>query len=69
MEEVRLTISVEEAARRIGVSRGLAYSLCRQGRLPVVRFGKRILVSKAGLAALMNASIQTDSVGHAQGKG
>lgn len=58
MEDQRLTISVEDTARTLGISRGLAYSLARQGKLPVVRFGKRILISKAGLTALMNSSVQ-----------
>ncbi len=45
-----LFVSVEEAARRIGIGRTLAYSLCRaflEGRpdgLRCVRLGRRLLV-------------------------
>jgi excisionase family DNA binding protein len=41
----KLTMNLAEAARRLGISRGLAYSLAAQGRLPVIRLGeKRMLV-------------------------
>lgn len=50
----RLTISVEEAGRKLGISRATAYALANQGRLPVIRFGKRLLVSKAGLERMVN---------------
>jgi hypothetical protein len=42
------TVSVEAAAKRLGLSRSLAYGLARQGSLapniPVLRFGARKLV-------------------------
>jgi hypothetical protein len=42
------TVSVEAAAKRLGLSRSLAYDLARQGSLgegiPVLRFGARKLV-------------------------
>ncbi len=41
----KLTMSLTETARKLGISRGLAYSLAAQGRLPVIRLGeKRLLV-------------------------
>ncbi|MFN0090197.1 MAG: helix-turn-helix domain-containing protein [Acidimicrobiales bacterium] len=44
-----LFVSVEEAARRIGIGRTLAYTLCRafeagEGGLCCVRLGRRLLV-------------------------
>ena len=44
----RLTISVEEAAEMLGISRNLGYVLARQGKLPgALALGqKRIVVSK-----------------------
>lgn len=58
----RATISVEEAARWLGISRGVAYDEARryettggkQG-LPVVRFGRRLLVPTYRLKALLGA--------------
>ncbi len=44
------TISVEEAAKRLGIGRALAYELAGRGELPgVIRLGHRFVVSKAGL--------------------
>jgi excisionase family DNA binding protein len=39
-----LTITVEQAARRLGISRGLAYTLVRRGEIPAVRLGRRLVV-------------------------
>lgn len=50
-----LTISVEEAARVLGISRGTAYSHARDGSLPTVRLGRRLLVPKAALEKLLSA--------------
>ena len=43
-----LTISVEDAARVLGLSRGLAYEAARRGELPVIRLGRRLLVPERG---------------------
>jgi len=40
----RLTMTVEEAAAAIGVSRATAYLLAKTGGLPVIRVGERRLV-------------------------
>ena len=46
MEEKRLTITVEEAGRILGISRGLAYQMAKEKRIPTIRFGKRLVVPK-----------------------
>jgi len=43
------TLSIEQAARVIGISRGLMYELAREGRVPVLRLGRRLLVPRAAL--------------------
>lgn len=53
--EERLTISVEEAAELLGVSRSTAYSLVRQGELPSLRLGRRIVVPVRRLLALLDS--------------
>jgi excisionase family DNA binding protein len=53
MDDTAATISVKRAAQILGVSRGLAYEMARQGRLPVIRFGRRLLVPKKALDALL----------------
>ena len=48
-----LTLSVEDAARLLGISRGLAYEAARRGELPVIRLGRRLLVPRARLYELV----------------
>lgn len=45
----KLTVTVEEAGRIIGVSRPVAYELAKREDFPAVRVGRRILVSCEGL--------------------
>lgn len=52
-EAERLTLTVEEVAHLLGISRGLAYELARSGRLPVVRLGRRLLVPKVALERML----------------
>ncbi len=48
--EGRLTLSVEEACRILGVGRTLGYELARRGELPgCLRLGNRYLVSRPAL--------------------
>ena len=42
----RLTYTVEEAARALGVGRGSAYGLLQRGQLPCVRVGRRTLITR-----------------------
>jgi excisionase family DNA binding protein len=48
-----LTYTVEEAGRLCGVSRGAAYQAVRSGDIPSVRIGRRLLVPRARLLALL----------------
>ncbi len=41
-----LTISVDEAAARLGISRGLAYESVHRGEIPSIRLGRKILVPR-----------------------
>ncbi len=50
----RLCLSVPEAAKLLGISRGLAYELARSGRLPALRFGRRLLIPRAALEKMLN---------------
>jgi excisionase family DNA binding protein len=54
--EGRMTLSVVEAAGRLGISRALAYELVRRGELPSLRLGRRLVVPEAALLALLAAS-------------
>jgi hypothetical protein len=42
----RRTYQVEEAGRKLGVSRAAAYAYARAGVIPTIRLGNRLLVLK-----------------------
>ena len=52
--ELTLTLSVEEAARLLGISPGLAYELVHRGELAAIRLGRRILVPRHAIESLVN---------------
>jgi excisionase family DNA binding protein len=49
----RLCIAVPEAAEMLGISRNFAYELVKQKQLPVIRFGKRLLIPRVALEKLL----------------
>ena len=51
--EERLTHTLNEAARRLGISKALAYEAAHRGELPVYRIGRRMLVPRAALLRLL----------------
>lgn len=54
MPTERLTITVEDAAALLGISRGLAYDLVRRGEIPALRLGGRIVVPKRRLQEMVD---------------
>jgi len=64
MEDQRLTITVSEAAHLLGISRGLAYEMARIGKLPTIRFGRRLLVPRWALYRLLEESGTGEDVSH-----
>jgi len=48
----RLTLTVEEAAQLLGISRALAYEAVQRGEIPHLRVGRRILVPRSLYAAV-----------------
>lgn len=53
MAEIRLTLSVDEAASLLGISRALAYELIARDELPSLRLGRRIVVPRRALEQLV----------------
>jgi excisionase family DNA binding protein len=49
----RRVYTVEEAGKLLGLSRPSAYAAAASGDLPVIRIGRRLLVSKAAIANLL----------------
>jgi len=55
----RLTLTVEEAAMALGISRALAYESVRRGEIPHIKIGRRILVPRAALDRILSGTQET----------
>lgn len=58
----RATLSVMEAAMIMGVSKNVAYEAVRQGEIPSIRLGGRILVPRTALERLLKTGNRTKPV-------
>ncbi len=47
-----------ETGRILGLSRGATFQAARRGQIPTIRIGRRLLVSKATLAKLLDVRPQ-----------
>lgn len=56
-----LTMTVDEAAQKLGISRNTAYACARSGELPIIRLGKRMLVPRAALEAMVRGDLKAAS--------
>jgi excisionase family DNA binding protein len=63
----RLTLDIDEVAPLLGINRSTAFELIRRGTfpLPVIRLGRRIVVSRKAVEALLGGSIGDDLGGDA----
>jgi excisionase family DNA binding protein len=50
----RATVSIVDAAKRLGIGRNQAYEAARRGEIPVIRIGKRLLVPRAALEKMLS---------------
>jgi excisionase family DNA binding protein len=50
----KLTYTVEEVGRLLGISRNSAYEAARRGEIPTIRIGRRILVPRSRIEAMIN---------------
>ncbi len=56
---VRQTLTVEEAAKALGIGRASAYEAVRKGELPAIRLGRRLVVPRAALERLLTSGTTT----------
>lgn len=54
----RLCITVPEAAEMLGISRNFAYELVKQKQLPVIKFGKRLLIPRLALEKKLEEGVE-----------
>ena len=52
----RMTLTIPEAARVLGIGRTPAYQAAHSGELPTIRIGRRLLVPRAALDHLLSAN-------------
>jgi excisionase family DNA binding protein len=53
LEQLPPTISVEHAGQLLGLGRSAAYEAVRRSELPVLRFGRRMVVPTARVLAML----------------
>ena len=53
MEQQEWTITVPEAAERLGIHRDSAYAAAAKGQIPTIRIGKRLLVPLAAFERML----------------
>lgn len=53
MESERITLTVDEAAVKLGISRPVAYRAVKRGEIPTIKIGRRILVPISALEKLL----------------
>jgi excisionase family DNA binding protein len=56
----RLTLTVEEAAAALGISRAFAYEAVRRGEIPSIKIGRRVLVPRAALTRMLGSVPDSD---------
>lgn len=61
LEQERMTLTIEEAAALLGISRALAYELVKRGELPSLRLGRRVVVPRKALEAFVEAATRTSA--------
>lgn len=56
------TLSVEQAARRLGISRSTAYECVRNGSIPALRFRRRIVIPAVVIEQLLAGALGDEAV-------
>jgi excisionase family DNA binding protein len=51
--EERRTLTIEEAAAVLGIGRSLAYDAARRGEIPAIKIGRRLVIPRERLEALL----------------
>ena len=54
-----LTISIEEASRRLGIGRNQTYEAAGRGEIPTIRIGRRLLVPVAALDQMLGVGARS----------
>jgi excisionase family DNA binding protein len=63
----RLTYTVPEIAELLGISRSSAYQCVRRGEIPALVLGRRVVVARAALDALLTNFVDASGVAPSEG--
>jgi excisionase family DNA binding protein len=55
------TITVEDAANRLGIGRNQAYEAVKEGKIPAIQFGRRWLIARATIDRILSGEITIPS--------
>jgi excisionase family DNA binding protein len=58
----RMTISVPDAGKRLGIGRNAAYEAARRGEIPIIRLGKRMVVPVAAFERMLSVESKSQIV-------
>lgn len=61
VNDERLTVTVDEAAGLLGISRAFAYELVARKELPSIKLGRRVIVPRQALERLLDVRPETPS--------
>ena len=56
MDEKKLTLTVQEVANRLGLSRNSAYQGIATGEIPHIKVGKRILIPRIAFERMLEGT-------------
>lgn len=52
----RQTYTVSEVAKILGIGRNTAYEVCRNGEIPTIKIGGRILIPRSAIDELLDGA-------------
>jgi excisionase family DNA binding protein len=61
--QVAKTLTVETAAKELGISRSSAYEAAHRGEIPAIVIGRRVLVLRRGLDEMLEGKLVRHCVG------
>lgn len=56
MSAGRKTVSIEDAAQELGISRNSAYLAAKRGEIPTIKIGRLLLVPRAALDRMLTGA-------------
>ncbi len=61
MAAERLTLTIDEAARALGIGRNSAFAAAHRGEIPIIKVGRRLLVPKVAFEKMLAGGALRDA--------